>query len=544
MKRKHFILILSSFFLILGLLTLYFKSETVFSDKHQSILNIMQEGKDRETAIVRDVLRANALLLPNYDALVENQLRLRVTCENLKEGELHIYHVYSHDLDVAIDSYCQALADKLELMESFKMKQAVVRNSMQYIFREEARLFSTTGRKYFSPENTAVMQELVQATYSLYFVPSTSSSDRLRAIHLRAEENNELAGGKSRNQAVGFLLAHSQAVLLNAADLRNLVQSLVQKRATTVNDLQAIYMREYDKSLSISHLYKILLLLACFALLGCMVFFLSRLWKTAEALERSNADLESKVSVRTHALEVSLQTVKEQQEALISTSKMSALGEMAGGVAHEINTPLAIIGLNAEIIGELLGEENLDKKMIQENVAVISQTVQRAAKIINGLRRFSRDGKQDPAVLVPVETLFQDVLSLCCEKFKTHGVSLAVTERSEAPGVQCRPTEICQVILNLLNNSFDAIQNLPEKWIRLESYREDGHIVIAVTDSGPGLSPETREKLFQPFFTTKEIGRGTGLGLSISMGIVKAHGGSLLYEDKNPNTCFLLKLTA
>jgi signal transduction histidine kinase len=102
--------------------------------------------------------------------------------------------------------------------------------------------------------------------------------------------------------------------------------------------------------------------------------------------------------------------------------------------------------------------------------------------------------------------------------------------------------QISQVILNLLNNAFDAIQDATDKWIKIQTYIEHGQVQIRVTDCGHGISNEVAKKIMQPFFTTKPIGKGTGLGLSISKGIVEAHQGKLTIDTESKNTCFVITL--
>jgi C4-dicarboxylate-specific signal transduction histidine kinase len=108
--------------------------------------------------------------------------------------------------------------------------------------------------------------------------------------------------------------------------------------------------------------------------------------------------------------------------------------------------------------------------------------------------------------------------------------------------IKCRPGELAQVLLNLLNNSYDAVQDLPEKWVRVNLDSFGSTIDIRVTDSGPGIPAEISSKLMQSFFTTKEIGKGTGLGLSISKGIVEAHNGNIRIDNNCKNTCFVVTL--
>lgn len=248
-----------------------------------------------------------------------------------------------------------------------------------------------------------------------------------------------------------------------------------------------------------------------------------------------NRTLEAKVDERTAML---LAT----EAKLLTTAKMSALGEMAGGIAHEINTPLGTISLVAEQLQDLLEEEPIDRKNVSRMLDVIGKTVRRISGIIKGLRTFSRDGSLDPFEAVSVSRIVQDTLALCHERLKNSGVQVRIGPISDDRTVQCRFVQISQVLLNLVSNACDAIAPLPEKWIEITAVSENGRVLISVMDSGSGIPKEVHAKLFQPFFTTKAIGKGTGLGLSISKGIMNAHQGDLRIDENCVNTRFLIEL--
>ena len=125
--------------------------------------------------------------------------------------------------------------------------------------------------------------------------------------------------------------------------------------------------------------------------------------------------------------------------------------------------------------------------------------------------------------------------------FYTHGVNLEYVAATDVD-IDCRAGEIVQVLLNLLNNAYDAISESSEKWIKVELKKEPKSIAIWVTDSGGGIPTEVQKKIMQPFFTTKEVGKGTGLGLSISRGIIESHHGQLILDTSSANTCFIIKL--
>jgi C4-dicarboxylate-specific signal transduction histidine kinase len=236
------------------------------------------------------------------------------------------------------------------------------------------------------------------------------------------------------------------------------------------------------------------------------------------------------------------QTVMNIQSHLIKTEKLSALGEMAGGIAHEINTPLAIIGMRIQQLQELESEGELTPEMLRDGLSIVNSTVDRMAKIVKGLRNVSRDGSHDPIEEVRLEQVIADAVSLCSEKFKHSGVSLRIGQTPDDAVFLGRGVELSQVLLNLLNNAFDAAQGSPEKWVQISVETDSQGLRIRVSDSGPGIDPRIRDKIFQPFYTTKEVGRGTGLGLSISMGIIRGLGGEILLERSTPHTCFTVSL--
>lgn len=234
---------------------------------------------------------------------------------------------------------------------------------------------------------------------------------------------------------------------------------------------------------------------------------------------------------------------KRYEAQLIEKSKLSSLGEVAGGIAHEINNPLAIIKATAQRIKkEISSSIDLDKEKILKNSEKIIETTDRIAKIITGLRNFSRDAGEDQHDFVMMEEVITDTLALCQEKFKNSGIQLDVDICPEA-SLLVNKVQMSQVLTNLILNSYDAIHENKERWVKVKVTKEYGNLVkIIVQDSGKGIDPQIVKKLMQPFFTTKELGHGTGLGLSISLGIVEKHGGKLYYDSSYSNTTFVIEL--
>ena len=237
--------------------------------------------------------------------------------------------------------------------------------------------------------------------------------------------------------------------------------------------------------------------------------------------------------------------IKLQQVKLIQTEKMSALGEMAGGVAHEINNPLMVIKTHADYLAILARKgKTVASADVEAITAKINFTVDRIAKIIRGLRAFARDTGNDPFQVSQVERIIRDTLDFCETRIKNNGIDLIVDAIDPGMTVECRSVQIEQIILNILNNAFDVVSGRHEEqaWIRISAQDLGEGVRIEVANGGPAVPSELKQRIFQPFFTTKAIGRGTGLGLSIARGIASAHGGHLDLEEPRRHTTFSLTL--
>ena len=225
-------------------------------------------------------------------------------------------------------------------------------------------------------------------------------------------------------------------------------------------------------------------------------------------------------------------------------SSLAALGEMAGGIAHEINNPLMIINGSVMVINKMIKKDDINKEKIEKHLATIEKTVQRAATIIKGLKTLSRDGTDDIREKLTLHEVMEEVLSFLEGKLKHSQVKLNYNSNDEnlKKELYVQRVQLSQVFLNLIGNAFDAISENQDKWITIQTQLESDFLLVKIIDCGNGISPEMVEKIFNPFFTTKDVGKGTGLGLSLCHTIMEKNMGTIFVDHNNPHTCFVVKV--
>jgi two-component system NtrC family sensor kinase len=246
----------------------------------------------------------------------------------------------------------------------------------------------------------------------------------------------------------------------------------------------------------------------------------------AASLQSYQDTLEQKVEERTREL-------KHSQRQLLQASKLASVGELAGGVAHQINNPAGIILMRASRLAQEVGQHRLSDEA-REDVQVIQRQVEKIHSIVSALVKFSR---QMPTELRPTDlnTVVRRAVALVEDLARNRGVKV-VLDLQELPQVAADGAQLEQVLINLVNNALDAMPDGGELTFATHRGSKAGgqeRVALAVADTGSGIPPEHLPRLFDPFFTTKEVGKGTGLGLAISYGIVQEHGGTIEVESES-----------
>ncbi len=245
---------------------------------------------------------------------------------------------------------------------------------------------------------------------------------------------------------------------------------------------------------------------------------------TAEALQKANRELRD-----------ANKEIKSTQAQLVQSAKLAALGEMSTGVAHELNQPLQIINMAAEMIKNNFAAH--DYEFIEEFTEDILEQVVRSSVIINHLRTFGRKSSSDRQELINVNHIIKNAFTFLSEQLRLQGIEIIKLLNDDISLVYGDPVQLEQVFINLLINARDALENVSEKTIRIRTYQLDDIVKIDVEDSGVGISITDIDKIFDPFFTTKKAGDGTGLGLSISYSILKSCNAEINVKSKEGQGC-------
>ena len=335
--------------------------------------------------------------------------------------------------------------------------------------------------------------------------------------------------------------------------------SLYKIRIKNLTDFQSLSLQETmrlenlekDKIQTQSKIrtYSLLSVLAVLSIIGFILYVNNRQKQRANIILKEQKE---EINNQKEKVEKTLTELKSTQAQLIQSEKLASLGELTAGIAHEIQNPLNFVNnfseLSVELAQELKDEvEKLeipekDKEYITEiigdlsqNQAKINQHGKRASGIVSGMLEHSRTSTGE-RVLTDINKLADEYLRLSYHgiraKDNSFNANYELIADENLPKIEVIPQDMRRVLLNLINNAFWAVKTVEKPLVVVRTEQTDSQIIIKVSDNGIGIPDAIKEKIFQPFFTTKPTGQGTGLGLSLSFDIVKAHGGELKVETK------------
>ncbi len=557
---------------------LYYKTQATGLKQHNQVLTLLRELKkidarwDVEMFRARGELRAVAVPSADY----------RTTVARLQqELAASASEIDSPVLRDGLPGLSNTLVQKADLVEKFKKANAATKQALGEVMRSEKEFPGLVrgawqdfrDRERLVAAESAVVQVLSQAQ-RYYLSPTNAQRKNLELLIADVEASGSRLP-PALNDGLARLESHVQQ-LLGAMPVE---QALFAKLAflpagPRVDSLTGAFSSELAAQLESRELYRVYLLAFAGALLILIGYLVARLAVSYRLLNAANAalhdaneGLERRVGERTQELSDALRQLKESEMQLIQTEKMSSLGQMVAGVAHEINTPLAYVknsvgvmrsklpeltqllyettkllallragasdtnqlsqqfALTQELIRQFREHRVLDE--LQELVKDGLHGIEQITDIVTNLRNFARLDRSRIAT-VNLNDGLNNTLLLAKHELKGHTINKRFTE---LPGVTCSPSQINQVFLNLINNAAQSIE-AGHGVISLTTRREGlDHVAVEIADNGKGIPPEVLPKIFDPFFTTKAVGKGTGLGLSIAYKIVEQHGGTLSVDS-------------
>jgi two-component system C4-dicarboxylate transport sensor histidine kinase DctB len=231
---------------------------------------------------------------------------------------------------------------------------------------------------------------------------------------------------------------------------------------------------------------------------------------------------------------------RQTRDELVQSAKLAALGQMAAGIGHELNQPLAAIRAHIHSGSTLIARGKSEQAL--NNFEKIRALTGRMADQISHIRRFAR---RPDAKLYPVDlaAVVHEALSLLEHRFEEEGVTLTLSLSPDVPRVMAEPVRLEQVVVNLVANALDAVADGPERVVRVTTALSDEGAILTIADTGTGIAAADRDAVFDPFFTTKPVGTGLGLGLSISYNIIKDFGANIAVLETGPGgTSFVVSL--
>ena len=257
----------------------------------------------------------------------------------------------------------------------------------------------------------------------------------------------------------------------------------------------------------------------------------------AADLERQNTELQltyHNLEAETEARNRAMEELREKQQQLIQQSRMAAMGEMLGNIAHQWRQPLNVLGVKIQEIRFSFRYGELSKELIDANTALAMGILQHLSQTITVFQNYTAPDKEK--ILFRVEQVIADTVQIIHESLKNDGITLNVSSTGD-PQIHGYPNEFGQVIMNLILNSKDALleRQVASPHINVRSWSEDGKIVVTIADNGGGIKEDIMNKIFDPFFTTKALGKGTGVGLFLSKTIIDKNMGGRITASNIEN---------
>ena len=554
---------------MLVLLTFSFwKTQTFNLDQHYQITAQLRYIKQINAVTNTNIIKSRFSILANYDSLVKNISLLQSETDNLSKYFAAIQPNINQEVITKLKQLKIVLRQKEINIEKFKSQNAILKNSFLYFPKvTQDLIYKLNDIQEYSLSSQ--LSQLLQSQFAYNY--NLNIQDNLPTINNLLNELAEiqLSQPELAEQLTNVTL-HGKIIIRLKPLLDQLMsESISLSTDEYINNLAVAYEQASKQMLLRTNRYRLLLYLTAIILL-IYTASLYRLSQRHKILQNVNKQLEDQVEQRTKDLHKTLRELKQSQAQLIQAEKMSSLGRLVAGIAHEINNPISFIHGNIAHVKtytqDLLNLSNLYQQEFPEATAIIQEKIaeidldfleedlpkimasmqvgtERVRQIVDSLRTFSH--LDESAIKsVDLHAGIDSTLMILNSRLQALSSSLdeikVIKNYAQLPLVKCYARQLNQVFLHILSNAIDALELAKEKepviipTITIQTQLLNANQVkISVTDNGVGISPDVQELMFDPFFTTKPVGQGIGIGLSISYQIIsKNHGGQLLFDSQ------------
>jgi signal transduction histidine kinase len=554
---RNVLLGLGALALVVVLAFLYDKTQTVDTRDQGEVLDSLRLLREIDNRWDVDVLRARLESGSMPPAIARRDAASRA----LQNLEAALQKTPSPSLSAGLPELRRTILEKEELVQKFVVEDLGAKAALADLFHSisDARSQAAERKPPLAPLDAALSR--LAAAVSQYFAfAQDAQSKGVEAALAELRTAQSMLQEPLRLKVLQVGEATEVLLKRRAAEQRifDTLSSLTS--GPRLDTLTSLFNRELEATLTDKERFRVYLIAYAGALLILIAWLGSK-------IRAANLSLEHRVLDRTRELSEALDHLKESEAQLIQSEKMSSLGQMVAGIAHEINTPLAYVknslGTVSDRLGDLSGAvdhcekllsllqagQNANREELSRQFALASSAIVqlKASGATEELASLVKDGLYGTGQMAEIVGNLKDFSRLDRSKVTSFNLndglnstlvlakhmlkSVKVDKHlGDIPPVVCSPSQVNQVFLNLVTNAVQAMEN-GEGTITLTTRGEDGGVALEVADTGKGITEEVLPKIFDPFFSTKEIGKGTGLGLSVSYKIVQQHGGRINVES-------------
>ncbi|WP_298607109.1 DAHL domain-containing protein [uncultured Thiothrix sp.] len=579
------------------------KTRSIDTTNIQQINGQLRELKQVDATWNLDILRSKIGINKNYDQVTTPlqwlQKNQPILMAEVKQADVTAIKQAADELKTAIN-------EKISLVDRFKMQNALLKNSLRFLptavgqLRDQVEAVNLSADstvsnnattpslpKTFSPNLTKLevtANEMLTELLKYNLAPDEAIKTRVTGLldSLTAEPSSKYP--EQIQTQVNMIVNHARTILKQKESEDQVLTSIEQVPITArIDHLGAQFEQGFNLALQEKDKWRLALVSYSGALLLLLALAMFAVWRSYRSLDQANASLEQRVDERTRDLSTALGNLRESQLQLVQSEKMASLGQMVAGVAHEINTPLAYVKGGLEILNarmkdvdtlvnatsnlmtlmtkDIEGDEEAHEQQLAEQFASVQDLsssfieteavseikgllgdglhgIGQISEIVSNLKDFSRLDRARVAEF-NVNDGVKSTLKIAHHIVKHRRIE---QQLGQLPSILCSPSQINQVLLNLITNACQATSD-QEGVVTIITQATEQGVSIQVKDNGSGIAPEHLSKIFDPFFTTKKVGEGTGLGLSIVQRIIKEHGGEISIDSKlGVGTCFTILL--